>query len=115
MESEARAFRLAVEGFSGNLSYDALSAMHHGKPFSTYDKDNDALVNENCAVNNGGGWWYDQCHKAALTATFPDGSSRAARTIRWFTPETWLVLDDVTLKLRPANYNYSLKEYSDGE
>lgn len=114
VESEDRAFRLYVDGFSGNVSNDALSAMHHGQPFSTYDWDNDSITG-NCAANNGGGWWYNRCHRATLTATFPSGPERDARTIRWNTSQVWLVLDDVTLKIRPTNYSQRFMEYEDGE
>ncbi|XP_070181212.1 angiopoietin-related protein 1-like [Littorina saxatilis] len=32
-----------------------------GKPFSTYDNDNDNAVGSNCGERFGGGWWFDAC------------------------------------------------------
>ncbi|KAG0719525.1 Fibrinogen-like protein 1 [Chionoecetes opilio] len=115
VESEGSNYRLLASGFSGNVSYDALASMHHGEPFSTYDKDLDAWDEGNCAANNGGGWWYKQCHRATLTATFPAAKDRDARTIRWYTSDGWLVFDDVTVKIRPANYGHRFDTPADGE
>lgn len=115
VESEGNNYSLLISGFSGNVSYDALASMHHGEPFSTYDKDNDEITHGNCAVNNGGGWWYKRCHRATLTATFPTSLDRSARTIRWYRPGGWLVFDDVTMKIRPANYGQRFHAYGDGE
>ncbi|KAK8372016.1 hypothetical protein O3P69_011877 [Scylla paramamosain] len=112
--SEGNNFRLLTSGFSGNVSYDALTSMHHGEPFSTYDKDLDSLEG-NCASNNGGGWWYKKCHRAALTATFPVSRARNSRTIRWYRTDGWLVLDDVIMKIRPSNYGQRFNTYADGE
>ena len=52
-------------------------AMAHinGRPFSTYDNDNDAWGN-NCALHpthgQGGGWWYKICSLSALTRPHPN-------------------------------------------
>lgn len=112
--SEGNNFRLLTSGFSGNVSYDALTSTHHGEPFSTYDKDLDSIEG-NCASNNGGGWWYNKCHRAVLTATFPTTTDRNSRTIRWYRPDGWLVLDDVTMKIRPTHYGQRFNIYADGE
>lgn len=102
VEDEAHTYKLILGGFSGNLTHDALTKKHHGSPFSTWDKDNDAWSG-NCAQSNGGGWWFDRCHYTTLTAPFPTSTDRNAKTIRWL-EDDWLVLDDVTLKIRPFNY-----------
>lgn len=115
VESEGNHFRLLTSGFSGNVSYDALTSMHHGEPFSTYDKDLDSLEGGSCASNNGGGWWYKNCHRATLTATYPTNSDRNSRTIRWFRPNGWLVLDNVIMKIRPTNYGQRFSTLADGE
>ena len=33
----------------------------NGKPFSTYDRDNDGDEGINCAEDSKGGWWFDGC------------------------------------------------------
>jgi len=57
--TEAANYRLQVAGYSGNAGYDALSDQN-GMMFSTYDRDND-LWSYNCAVRDGGGFWYNAC------------------------------------------------------
>lgn len=103
VEDESRQYRLIIAGFKGNVSSDALSSKHNGSPFSTYDRDNDQWSG-NCAVSNSGGWWFNSCHHATLTAPFPASGNRDAKTIRWLKNDLWLVLDDVTVMVRPANY-----------
>ena len=45
--------------------YDALRP-HNGKPFSTFDNDNDDH-NRKCAARFGGGWWFTNCYDSFLT------------------------------------------------
>ncbi|XP_071545331.1 uncharacterized protein [Panulirus ornatus] len=114
VEDEAKNYRLIVDGYSGNVSVDALSSMHHGSPFTTPDRDNDEWDEGNCAVSNSGGWWFNACHYATLTAPFPTSSQRSAKTIRWVTDDEdgWLVLDDVTVQIRPANYGQRFQAHA---
>ena len=42
--------------YSGGVFFSA-----HGKPFSTYDRDNDGDDGRNCAQESNGGWWFDGC------------------------------------------------------
>ncbi|XP_066979104.1 angiopoietin-2-like [Macrobrachium rosenbergii] len=103
VERESRDFRLSVEGFEtfeGTVS-DAFGSFHHGQPFTTHDRDNDNC-DCNCASNNQGGWWYNKCHRTVLTASFPESNDRSMKTIRWLTPGRWLVLDDVTMMMKPV-------------
>lgn len=51
---------------------DSLS-YHHGRPFSTKDKDNDNAVT-NCALSYKGAWWYKNCHRVNLNGKY--GESR---------------------------------------
>jgi len=62
--SEASNYTLRVSGYSGNAG-NALR-YNNGMLFSTFDRDNDpwtggARQNNNCAVLNGGGFWYKGC------------------------------------------------------
>nr|XP_045590571.1 angiopoietin-2-like isoform X2 [Procambarus clarkii] len=103
VEDESSNYRLIMDGFSGNVTVDPVATHHHGQPFSTHDRDNDDWTAGNCAATNGGGWWYSRCHRMSLTASFPRSADRNERTIRWLN-NGWLVLDDVTLMIRPAGY-----------
>ncbi|XP_045138691.1 fibrinogen-like protein 1 [Portunus trituberculatus] len=113
VEDEAHNYKLILAGFSGNLTHDALTSKHHGSPFSTWDKDNDSWGSGNCGKSNGGGWWFNNCHFTTLTAPFPTSADRNARTIRWL-EDDWLVLDDVTLKIRPFNYAERFNVHNSG-
>ncbi|ALC39529.1 maker493 [Drosophila busckii] len=54
--------------FSGNVD-DAFS--HHlGMKFSTPDKDNDKLPDENCAATFKSGWWFNNCHMCNLNGFY---------------------------------------------
>jgi len=59
VHNETSNYRMHVSGYSGNAG-DALS-YNDGMMFTTYDRDNDLAPNYNCAVRNGGGFWYNHC------------------------------------------------------
>jgi len=64
LHGESRNYELQVSGYSGNAGSDAFS-YHDRMMFTTYDRDNDPWINsshsDNCAVLNGGGFWYNAC------------------------------------------------------
>jgi len=73
-------YRLDVAGYSGDagdaLQYEgdqngngAFGAFYNnGMKFTTYDRDNDKAVSEQCAAQQRfGGWWYNACMWACLT------------------------------------------------
>ena len=69
VHSEATNYTLLVTGYSGNAG-DALY-WHDNAMFTTYDRDNDpwtaSFWNNNCAVLNGGGFWYTTaCSRASV-------------------------------------------------
>jgi len=68
--SEAQNYTLLVFGYSGNWQ-DALTTYHNGMKFTTHDRDNDLLSSGNCAVQNGGGFWYNDCGRC-----FVNGAGR---------------------------------------
>ena len=72
-------------GYSGNAG-DALS-YQNGMMFTTYDSDNDpwtgSRYNNNCAVWNGGGFWYHLCGWCRVNNVRSRGTS-----FKWYTPET---------------------------
>lgn len=46
---------------------------HQGRPFSTYDNDNDIAVT-NCALSYKGAFWYKNCHRVNLMGKYGDTS-----------------------------------------
>jgi len=71
ISDEVGKYQLTVDGYRGDAG-DAVTEpavpvhMSNGQMFSTLDSDNDVNVNENCATNQGGGWWYGNCAKSEL-------------------------------------------------
>ena len=64
-------------------------AYHNGRPFSTYDKDNDAS-SSNCA-HDIGGWWFGSCYQSALTQIHSN--------IYWYRASS--TINYVEMKVRP--------------
>ncbi|XP_061468954.1 fibrinogen-like protein 1-like protein isoform X2 [Rhineura floridana] len=72
VDSENSGYALRLGNYSGNAG-DALttigeSGIHDNMGFSTQDQDNDRRAGTNCALDNGGGWWYDNCYSGLLTS-----------------------------------------------
>jgi len=67
-------YRLEVSGYSGDaddvLQYEGSEGIHYhnGMKFTTYDQDYDSSSG-NCAVDGGGGWWFNSCYRVCLTCT----------------------------------------------
>lgn len=61
-------FRLTVDGYSGTAG-DGLSSSN-GMAFTSKDSDNDMNVDNNCAVQAWGGWWFKNCFQAFCTGRF---------------------------------------------
>ncbi|RXG71798.1 Techylectin-5A [Armadillidium vulgare] len=60
--SEDSLYELDIGNYTGNAS-DSFT-YHHGRPFSTNDKDHDNFEDGNCANYFSGGWWYDRSERA---------------------------------------------------
>jgi len=58
VSSEASNYEIRVSGYSGNAGANGFF-WHDGMMFTTYDRDNDPDPTINCAVRNGGGFWYN--------------------------------------------------------
>ena len=70
---------------------------HNGRPFSTYDRDNDGWSSGNCAQSSshvhgghGGGWWFGYCSHSVLTSPHPN--------IHWY---RYRSITHVEMKIRP--------------
>lgn len=76
---------LTIFYFSG----DGMKYQNNMK-FSTKDKDNDKnneKVNDNCAVNFKGAWWYNACHESNLNGKYyasPGKHTTYADGINWY-------------------------------
>jgi len=68
VDNEAHKYTLTARGFRDGGIGNSLS-YHSGRPFSTYDRDNDAWVN-NCASYFHGAWWYGACHHSNLNGRY---------------------------------------------
>ncbi|OWF51302.1 ficolin-3-like [Mizuhopecten yessoensis] len=59
LSDEASEYTLTIGEYSSpDRLYDALD-YHNGRPFSTFDNDNDS--GDNCAITAHGAWWYKNC------------------------------------------------------
>ncbi|KAJ7345911.1 hypothetical protein JRQ81_001861 [Phrynocephalus forsythii] len=72
VDGEEAGYALRLGNYSGNAG-DALTSwgeagIHDNMRFSTVDQDHDRRVTTNCALENGAGWWYDNCYSALLTS-----------------------------------------------
>ncbi|KAM9501333.1 tenascin-R [Clarias gariepinus] len=93
-------YKIRIGEYNGTAG-DSLS-YHHGRPFSTKDKDNDNAVT-NCAHAYKGAWWYKNCHRVNLNGKY--GESRHSQGINW---HMWkgheFSIPFVEMKTRPYNY-----------
>ncbi|RXM92332.1 Tenascin [Acipenser ruthenus] len=70
-------YKINVGGYSGTAG-DSMS-YHQGRPFSTYDKDNDIAVT-NCALSYKGAFWYKNCHRVNLMGRYGDDNHSQVST-----------------------------------
>ncbi|KAM9517877.1 tenascin isoform 3-T3 [Salvelinus alpinus] len=93
-------YKLYLGKYSGTAG-DSL-IYHHGRPFSTYDNDNDIAVT-NCALSYKGAFWYKNCHRVNLMGKYGDNSH--SKGINWF---HWkgheYSIQFVEMKIRPVNF-----------
>ena len=83
-------YKLTVSGFdvsASNLT-DSLAG-HSAAPFTTKDRDNDAVEGNNCALLYLGAWWYTACHSVNLNGynynrgDLPHNGTYYAKGIIW--------------------------------
>ncbi|XP_016114109.1 fibrinogen gamma chain-like [Sinocyclocheilus grahami] len=96
--------------FGGDPS-DKFYTSHNGMQFSTPDKDNDKF-HENCALQEGTGWWMNRCHAAHLNGKYYQGGKYTEKDtqggydngIIWATWHSrWYSLKETTMKIIPIN------------
>ncbi|KAL7740824.1 hypothetical protein ACLKA6_013675 [Drosophila palustris] len=69
--NEDQLYELHTLGEASGTAGDSLS-YHHGKKFSTFDRDND-LGRGNCAEYFYAAWWFGACYSSKLTGTHGEG------------------------------------------
>ncbi|KAM4635376.1 tenascin isoform 4-T4 [Polymixia lowei] len=93
-------YKIHVGAYSGTAG-DSMT-YHQGRPFSTYDNDNDIAVT-NCALSYKGAFWYKNCHRVNLMGKYGDGSH--SKGINWF---HWKghehSIQFAEMKIRPVNF-----------
>lgn len=72
VNSEATSYTMTYSGTSaGSVSANCMTT-YNSRPFTTYDRDNDAATG-NCADSRGGGWWYYNCRYNNPTSVYKAG------------------------------------------
>uniref|UniRef100_A0A3P9IHN5 Zmp:0000000846 n=1 Tax=Oryzias latipes TaxID=8090 RepID=A0A3P9IHN5_ORYLA len=99
--SEPRSrYKINIGAYSGTAGDSMI--YHQGRPFSTYDNDNDIAVT-NCALSYKGAFWYKNCHRVNLMGKYGDSSH--SKGINWF---HWKghehSIEFAEMKIRPANF-----------
>ncbi|XP_075885598.1 tenascin-like isoform X3 [Nelusetta ayraudi] len=93
-------YKIYIGAYSGTAG-DSMT-YHQGRPFSTYDNDNDIAVT-NCALSYKGAFWYKNCHRVNLMGKY--GEKSHSKGINWF---HWKghehSIEFAEMKLRPANF-----------
>ncbi|XP_030598758.1 tenascin-like [Archocentrus centrarchus] len=93
-------YKIYIGAYSGTAG-DSMT-YHQGRPFSTYDNDNDIAVT-NCALSYKGAFWYKNCHRVNLMGKYGDKSH--SKGINWF---HWKghehSIQFAEMKIRPANF-----------
>nr|XP_023696504.1 tenascin-like [Paramormyrops kingsleyae] len=93
-------YKLHVGGYSGTAG-DSMT-YHQGRPFSTYDFDNDIAVT-NCALSYKGAFWYKNCHRVNIMGRYGDDShSKGVNWFHWKGHEH--SIEFAEMKIRPSNF-----------
>ncbi|XP_049326268.1 tenascin isoform X1 [Astyanax mexicanus] len=93
-------YKVHVGGYSGTAG-DSMT-YHNGRPFSTYDHDNDIAVT-NCALSYKGAFWYKNCHRVNIMGRYGDNShSKGVNWFHWKGHEH--SIEFAEMKIRPANF-----------
>ncbi|KAH3884463.1 fibrinogen-like protein 1 [Dreissena polymorpha] len=108
VSGERSNFKLHVSGYHGNAG-DSLTSFYHshsGMEFSTYDRDNDRRLYDNCAEHYGSGWWYNDCYESHLNGKFYPHGSHDNFFIRdgilWNKIHQYASLKSTEMMIRPA-------------
>ncbi|XP_061657777.1 tenascin-like isoform X2 [Syngnathoides biaculeatus] len=93
-------YKIYIGAYSGTAG-DSMT-YHQGRPFSTFDNDNDIAVT-NCALSYKGAFWYKNCHRVNLMGKYGDKShSKGVNWFHWKGHET--SIEFAEMKLRPVDF-----------
>ncbi len=96
-------YRLTIGGYSGTAG-DLMTPIDHslnGRPFSTYDRDNDAWYG-NCADDGQGAWWYKSCNYSNLNGRYLGETGTSSKGMTWYYwKNSWQSLKASTMMIRP--------------
>nr|XP_057910821.1 tenascin-like isoform X4 [Doryrhamphus excisus] len=93
-------YKISIGAYSGTAG-DSMT-YHQGRPFSTYDNDNDIAVT-NCALSYKGAFWYKNCHRVNLMGKYGDTShSKGVNWFHWKGHETSIQFAE--MKMRPVDF-----------
>ncbi|XP_061656279.1 tenascin-like isoform X7 [Phyllopteryx taeniolatus] len=93
-------YKIYIGAYSGTAG-DSMT-YHQGRPFSTFDNDNDIAVT-NCALSYKGAFWYKNCHRVNLMGKYGDKShSKGVNWFHWKGHET--SIEFAEMKLRPTDF-----------
>ncbi|XP_026212412.1 tenascin isoform X2 [Anabas testudineus] len=93
-------YKIYIGTYSGTAG-DSMT-YHQGRPFSTYDNDNDIAVT-NCALSYKGAFWYKNCHRVNLMGKYGDNShSKGINWFHWKGHEHSIKFAE--MKIRPVNF-----------
>ena len=84
------------EGPSG--AHDAMM-IHNGKPFTTFDNDND-IDGGNCASLYKGGWWFKRCYNNGCLLTGPHTRRATYDHLLWYDGAAYTYFPHVEMKVR---------------
>ncbi|XP_030565652.1 angiopoietin-related protein 7-like isoform X2 [Drosophila novamexicana] len=85
---EVDQYKLITLGKAEGNATDDYLAHHRNMKFTTYDRDNDAWNDGNCASNHRGAWWYSYCAASNLNGKYYNYKKQGADAIFWDTYES---------------------------
>src|SRR6218665_3557466 len=95
LSNEASKYAINLSGFAGDAG-DAFNVstyptwVTNGMKFTTTDNDNDNLSNGNCANDEKGGWWWNQCGTSCLNSFTSGGNSWGTLQLLGLTPTRYV-------------------------
>ncbi|XP_073845819.1 fibroleukin-like [Musca autumnalis] len=80
--NESQSYKIKELGEYSGTAGDALHR-HKGHKFTTYDRDNDDSINENCAQTYSGAWWFTKCYMSHLMGPYKLENNAENSGISW--------------------------------